>query len=173
MAWIILKTPRLKKCQVLQSSNILTPTCNALPQIDTLKDPMASSHWLFTSPTLLIAITILVVVVTFFTQKKCSGRSGMAVLAIISTSTVSMIHVEEICKPFQWMIVWRFVQTHPATHWQNLLAIMPVTALCDYTCFGHLGRRDRDSIISIFCCIAQGVAVTSVIVLNFSNRNTA
>jgi hypothetical protein len=64
--------------------------------------------------------------------------------------------------------------------WRHLLAITPTIAT---TCLGHLGQRDRDRIISIFCYIAQGgqgqaqlhvaVAVDGIIMLKFTNGNTS
>jgi hypothetical protein len=54
--------------------------------IKTLKDPVASSYWLFTSPVNIIAITILVVVVTFSFRKKCC-RCGVAAQTSVPTTS--------------------------------------------------------------------------------------
>ena len=43
------------------------------------------------------------------------------------------------------------------SHWQHLLAIMPVTATCDCTCLGHLVWCNTDRIISMLCFVNQGL----------------
>jgi hypothetical protein len=55
-------------------------------QIATLKDLLASGHWLFTSPGTMIVITILVVLVTFSTWKTCCVSQTQALSTAVSST---------------------------------------------------------------------------------------